>query len=192
MSICPQVMPKGLPSSDSDLVSPVIACLVAVYGALLGLGTWAEIDPLLMIRPPDGILRLHQAERVPGTQEGAGEVHVHDTLPILDVELVDGYRRRDRARIVEQQIETAVLGSHLVEEGRDRSGLAHIGGDGRTRPAHTPALLDGFGQQMCSSSHGHDVPAVAGQGQRRGPPQSGAGSGHHRDLVVLHRRILAA
>ena len=31
-----------------------MACLVAVYGAELGRGTWAEIDPLLMIRPPRG------------------------------------------------------------------------------------------------------------------------------------------
>ena len=30
MSICPQAIPYGRPSSDSDLVRPVIACLVAV------------------------------------------------------------------------------------------------------------------------------------------------------------------
>ena len=30
MSICPQAMSKARPSRDSDLVSPVIACLVAV------------------------------------------------------------------------------------------------------------------------------------------------------------------
>ena len=29
-----------------------MACLVAVYGAELGRGVWAEIEPLLMIRPP--------------------------------------------------------------------------------------------------------------------------------------------
>ena len=33
------------PSSDADLVSPVIACLVAVYGAEFGRGACAEIEP---------------------------------------------------------------------------------------------------------------------------------------------------
>src|SRR6476661_125561 len=43
-----------LPSSDPDLVNPVIACLVAVYGAELGRGACAEIEPLLMMHPPRG------------------------------------------------------------------------------------------------------------------------------------------
>src|SRR5579884_4138905 len=42
------------PSRAVDLVSPVMACLVAVYGAELGRGVWAEIEPLLMMRPPRG------------------------------------------------------------------------------------------------------------------------------------------
>ena len=54
MSIWPQAMSYFLPSSEVDLVRPVIACLVAVYGAELGRGTWAEMDPLLMMRPPLG------------------------------------------------------------------------------------------------------------------------------------------
>src|SRR5262249_47709745 len=43
-----------LPSKDVDLVRPVTACLVAVYGAELGRGACAEIEPLLMMRPPLG------------------------------------------------------------------------------------------------------------------------------------------
>src|SRR4051812_29886532 len=43
------------PSSDRDLVSPVTACLVAVYGAEFGRGTCAEMEPLLMMRPPGGV-----------------------------------------------------------------------------------------------------------------------------------------
>src|SRR5579872_762817 len=42
------------PSSEVDLVRPVIACLVAVYGAEFGRGACAEIEPLLMMRPPRG------------------------------------------------------------------------------------------------------------------------------------------
>src|SRR5689334_19557512 len=55
MSIWPQAMSYLRPSSDVDRVRPVIACFVAVYGAEFGRGTYAEIDPLLMIRPPRGV-----------------------------------------------------------------------------------------------------------------------------------------
>src|SRR6266851_6055958 len=54
MSICPHAMSYLRPSSEVDRVRPVIPCLVDVYGAELGLGTCAEIDPLLMMRPPRG------------------------------------------------------------------------------------------------------------------------------------------
>ena len=42
------------PSSALALVRPLMACLVAVYGAELGRGACAEIEPLLMMRPPRG------------------------------------------------------------------------------------------------------------------------------------------
>ena len=54
MSIWPQAMSYLRPSSEVDLVRPVIACLVAVYGAEFGRGACAEIEPLLMMRPPRG------------------------------------------------------------------------------------------------------------------------------------------
>ena len=54
MSIWPQAMSYLRPSSDVALVRPVIACLVAVYGAEFGRGTCAEIEPLLTMRPPRG------------------------------------------------------------------------------------------------------------------------------------------
>src|SRR5512146_793385 len=54
MSIWPQAMSYLRQSRESDLVSPRTACLVAVYGAEWGRGAYAEIDPLLMIRPPRG------------------------------------------------------------------------------------------------------------------------------------------
>src|ERR1700694_4642819 len=54
MSIWPQAMSYLRPSSDVALVRPLMACLVAVYGAEFGRGTWAEIEPLLMMRPPRG------------------------------------------------------------------------------------------------------------------------------------------
>src|SRR5260370_14154473 len=62
MSICPQAMSYFLPSRAVDLVRPVMACLLAVYGAEFGLGTWAEMEPLLMIRPPRGDCSFIQRE----------------------------------------------------------------------------------------------------------------------------------
>ena len=54
MSIWPQAMLYFRPSRDVDFVSPVIACLVDVYGAEFGRGACAETDPLLIILPPIG------------------------------------------------------------------------------------------------------------------------------------------
>src|SRR5256886_10345923 len=54
MSIWPHAMSYLRPSSDADLVKPVIACFVAVYGAEFGRGAWADMEPLLTIRPPRG------------------------------------------------------------------------------------------------------------------------------------------
>src|SRR3954471_3809062 len=54
ISICPHAMSYLRPSSERLFVRPVMACFVAVYGAELGRGEWAEMDPLLMMRPPRG------------------------------------------------------------------------------------------------------------------------------------------
>src|SRR2546428_5691863 len=47
-------MSYSRPSREVDLVSPVIPCFVAVYGAEFGRGEDAETEPLLMMRPPRG------------------------------------------------------------------------------------------------------------------------------------------
>ena len=49
-----QAMLYFRPSSDVARVIPVTACFVAVYGIEFGLGTYADSEPLLMIRPPIG------------------------------------------------------------------------------------------------------------------------------------------
>src|SRR5258708_74622 len=58
MSIWLHAMSYLRPSRDVDLVKPVIACFVAVYGAEFGLGAWADMEPLLTIRPPRGSWRF--------------------------------------------------------------------------------------------------------------------------------------
>ncbi len=54
MSIWPQAMSYLRPSRAVVLVRPVIPCLVDVYATEPGRGVCAEIEPLLMIRPPGG------------------------------------------------------------------------------------------------------------------------------------------
>src|SRR6266851_5476591 len=54
MSIWPQAMSYFRQSREVDLVRPVMACLVAVYGTEFGRGACAEIEPLLTMRPPCG------------------------------------------------------------------------------------------------------------------------------------------
>ena len=61
ISIWPQAMSYLRPSSAVHLVSPVMACLVAVYGAELGRGVVAETEPLLMMRPPRGSCAVSQS-----------------------------------------------------------------------------------------------------------------------------------
>ena len=45
---------------------------------------WAEIEPLLMIRPPAGLLVLHEAERRLSAEKGAGQVHIDNPPPLLE------------------------------------------------------------------------------------------------------------
>lgn len=49
------MMPCFLPSREVHFVSPRIACFETVYAAESGRGDHAEMDPLLMIRPPCGV-----------------------------------------------------------------------------------------------------------------------------------------
>lgn len=66
MSIWVHDILKGRPSREVHFVSPVMACFEAVYGKEKGLGTWAEREPLLMMRPPGGawFLKILNASRV--------------------------------------------------------------------------------------------------------------------------------
>src|SRR5262245_48522129 len=55
ISIWPHAMSYLRPSSVVGLVSPVMACLAAVSGDELGRVACAEIEPLLIMRPPCGL-----------------------------------------------------------------------------------------------------------------------------------------
>ena len=96
ISICPHAMSYFRPSSEMLLVSPVMACLVAVYGAELGRGACAEIDPLLMMRPPRGCCDFISADGVLRAQKRAGQVDGHHSAPLLEGEI---FHRNSRERL---------------------------------------------------------------------------------------------
>ena len=104
----------------------MIACFVAVYGAELGRGTYADSEPLLTIRPPRGDLTLHDPERLAGAEEGAGQVRVDDVRPLLDGELLERDGRSADAGVVEEQVEAAEAGLHLGEGPLDGGRAADV------------------------------------------------------------------
>lgn len=53
MSICVQLILNNRPSSAVVFVSPIMACLEAVYAYVKGRGVCAETEPLLMMRPDE-------------------------------------------------------------------------------------------------------------------------------------------
>ena len=178
MSIWPQVIPKARPSRAIDFVRPVMACLVAVYGAELGRGVCAEIEPLLMMRPPRGILSLHQSHRPLGTQEGTGEVGVDGTPPLLEGQLVQRNCRGTDTGIVEQQIEPAEPLVDGCEQRVDTGNIADIGGmHHRVRRNQR----SGLGEGIRTAAGQHDGEPICGQADGHGPPNAAPGTGHQCD-----------
>ena len=172
-------MSKARPSSAVDRVRPVIACFVAVYGAELGRGTYAESEPLLTIRPPRGDLALHDPERLAGAEEGAGQVRVDDVRPLLDGELLERDGRSADAGVVEEEVEAAEAGLHLGEGPLDGGGDADVALE-RDRAA---AELGGRGLESGHGAAGKND-REAGVGERGGdrPPDPAARAGDERDV----------
>ena len=80
--------------------------------------------------PAARLLRRHRAERRLRAQERAGEVGVHDPLPVLEGQL--GHRRgHAEARVVEQQVDAPVALERRREQRGDRRGVGDVGGYGQ-------------------------------------------------------------
>ena len=210
MSICPQAMSYGRPSSAVDLVSPVIACFVAVYATDRGRGVCAEIEPLLMIRPPRGRCSPHHPERLPGTQERAGQVHRDHRVPGRQVDARRGRPpARDSPGVVEQQVDPAVparpwssnSAAHAassvtsVGTGSSRScPAATASSASRRRPASTTvhpsaASARADGRADAAPAAGHDGDARLSAGHRSSLLAPGhPAAGRHRDLAPWANR----
>lgn len=115
MSSCVQVISNARPSRAVHFVSPCKACLEQAYGDVWGRGTWADKDPLLIIRPgrqgswaslayrargetaptSDRHLVLEQLDRLAGAQECADEIDVDDLGEGFEREIFDRDLGRD-------------------------------------------------------------------------------------------------
>ena len=82
----------------------------------------AEIEPLLMIRPPRGLCAFITRNASRRTEECAGEVRVDDAPPLLDGEILDRNGRRTNAGVVEQEIESPERAHRLLKELTTESG----------------------------------------------------------------------
>ena len=137
------------PSSDVDLVSPVIACLVAVYGAEFGRGAWAEMDPLLMIRPPRGVWSFISLI--------ASCVHRNTPVRLMSTTFFHCSNVRSSmliggapdAGIVEQDVEAAERGLGLREECAHRFRIGDVGGDDERVVRVAPASCTAFSSSSC-------------------------------------------
>ena len=82
-------------------MSPVIACLVAVYGAESGRGVAAEMDPLLIILPPLGLCFLIKWKANLTSQKDTSQVDRNNLVPVLKRDLIKVSGKRCDSGIIE-------------------------------------------------------------------------------------------
>jgi hypothetical protein len=146
----------------------------------------AEIEPLLMMRPPHRLLILHDAEGGLGAEEDARDVGIDDGLPLRVGEVFDVDVRRVDAGIVEQHVETAEAVLDLAEQGGDRGLVGDVGGN-RDRVA--AGFRDDFVERFDAAAGDDERIAGFCQCEGDGAADAGAGAGDECDLAsVGHKR----
>ena len=128
-------------------------------------------------------LVLHDAEGVLGAQERRGQIGRHHRLPLRKAEILEIHRRRAHAGIVEQHIEPAIGRLHLDEQGFDRGGIGHVGGNRQAFAAEGCAEALGLLQLVETPADQHDGEPGLHQRQRCGAADAGAGAGDDSDLL---------
>ena len=107
-------------------------------------------------------LILHQPERLLRAQERAGQVHVHDGLPLLDRQIFEPDARGVGAGVVEQEIQPPESRPRGLEQVAHRSGVADVGRDHEAARRVLARFLHRRLEQLL---------APAGQRDRVSPPQ---------------------
>jgi hypothetical protein len=75
-------------------------------------------------------LCAHDTKRLPSAEEGAGEVDLHNGLPLIECDLVGVSRRSTHAGVIEQQIDPAMSGDRAVEQVAYGALISYVGWDG--------------------------------------------------------------
>ena len=133
-----------------------------------------------MMRPPLGVLRLHDLDGFLRADEDAGEVGVDHLLPGLQRQLFHRHRGRADAGVVEQQVEPAEVLLDPREQRLDRFRIADVG---RHRQGLGVAgFLGGLLELVGAAAGQHHRIAVAGQRKRHRLADARSGPRHHRHL----------
>ena len=135
-----------------------------------------------MILPPPGGLPPHESEGRPCTEECAIEVDRNRLHPGLDGHLIDECARGKQARIVKEQVQSAMTLKDRLEQCIDLGGLRDISPQDRGRRMPSRRLLE-RGQASASK---HNLPTIGQQRPRAGPSNATACSGDQGDSTGLH------
>ena len=113
-------------------------------------------------------------------EEHAGQVHVHDLLPLLVREVLERHRRRAAAGVVEEHVEAAERLPWSREQRLHGVGIADVGGhhQRRARPRRDSAAVSSSGSAAPAGER--DAVAVAQQRERGGLADAAARAGDQR------------
>jgi len=138
------------------------------------------------MRPP-GLAGEHVARGMTRAHEHAGQVDVHDLVPVVERDVDGGAADRD-AGVVDQDVDLAVRRDHGVEHVLHR---ALVGDVHRARLGAAVRQGDRLGGVACRRSvvvGQHDDRADARERGADGLAEPVAAAGDHRDLAVQAER----
>ena len=124
---------------------------------------------------------LHDPERLPGAQKGAGQAGADDPVPGFQTDLFDR-PAVEGAGIVEQDIQLPEALHGLREERFHLGLLRHIRGHGQDFCAFLRQLAGCFPQKLRPSGRDHQIGALLGQAPGNALADAAVRPGYHRDL----------
>ena len=191
MSIWLHAMSYLRPSSEVDFVRPVIACLVAVYGAEFGLGEWADMELVVDYPSTARLLVLHDLDRLLCAEKRSGEIGAHDRRPLIEGHILQRNRWSSETRVVEQKIHPSERIHGPGEQDLHRIRVADIGGDAEhSRPELRPLRRRRLQRFLAATSHDDRV-SSPGETKCHGPSDAGAPTCDDGDFgQTTHRAVL--
>ena len=107
-------------------------CLLVLYGAEPGRTRWAEMEPMLMMRPPPCFFMMRKC--FARAEKRAAQIDGHHLVPRLQRQLIEGAAIED-AGVVDQDIEPAETLDGLGENPDHLGFIGNVGDDGENLKA---------------------------------------------------------